>query len=90
MRLIVRRVKPSRQQMKNLTAFEIKTGWRYSITATNIRHMWGIAGSQYASGLTFCTARTWWWKVLKIPDTWPWRTLFSTCWQRLSELPAVT
>ncbi|MGW7674515.1 hypothetical protein ACWGJX_47015 [Streptomyces sp. NPDC054775] len=25
--------------------FEKKTGWRYSITATKIRHMWGIAGS---------------------------------------------
>jgi Transposase DDE domain group 1 len=45
MRLIVRRVRPSRRHMKKLTAFEQKTGWRYSITATNIRHMWGIAGS---------------------------------------------
>src|SRR5207245_1854574 len=45
MRLIVRRVRPSRRQLKNLTAFETKTGWRYSITATNIHHMWGIAGS---------------------------------------------
>lgn len=45
MRLIVRRVHPSRRYMKKLTAFEQKTGWRYSITATDIRHMWGIAGS---------------------------------------------
>lgn len=45
MRLIVRRVKPSRRQLKKLTDFEKKTGWRYSITATNIRHMRGIAGS---------------------------------------------
>jgi Transposase DDE domain group 1 len=45
MRLIVRRVKPSGRQMSKLTAFERTTGWRYSITATNIRHMWGIAGS---------------------------------------------
>ncbi|KIE22896.1 transposase [Streptomyces sp. MUSC 125] len=45
MRLIVRRVKPSRRQLKKLTDFEKKTGWRYSVTATNIRHMWGIAGS---------------------------------------------
>ncbi|MGW7673906.1 transposase [Streptomyces sp. NPDC054775] len=45
MRLIVRRVRPSRRQVKKLTDFEKKTGWRYSITATNIRHMWGIAGS---------------------------------------------
>ncbi|MFJ2022019.1 IS1380 family transposase [Streptomyces nodosus] len=45
MRLIVRRVRPSRRHLKKLTDFEKKTGWRYSITATNIRHMWGIAGS---------------------------------------------
>ncbi|MET7317352.1 IS1380 family transposase [Streptomyces thermoviolaceus] len=45
MRLIVRRVRPSRRHMKKLTAFEQRTGWRYSVTATNIRHMWGIAGS---------------------------------------------
>lgn len=51
MRLIVRRVRPSRRQTKNLTAFETRTGWRYSITATNIRHMWGIAGSQHAQWL---------------------------------------
>lgn len=166
MRLIVRRVKPSRRQMKNLTAFEIRTGWRYSITATNIRHMWGIAGSQHAQwldvlhrshavvedrvrcdkarGLRNLPSQSWsvnrgwmlaanlagdlevWtrllglhdadglvdaepdtlryklWhlparltrharrRVLKIPDAWPWRTAFTTCWQRLSELPAVT
>ncbi|MGW0885856.1 IS1380 family transposase [Streptomyces sp. NPDC002671] len=45
MRLIVRRVKPSRRQLKKLTDFEKKTGWRYSITVTNIRRLWGIAGS---------------------------------------------
>ncbi|MFE9969895.1 transposase [Streptomyces hirsutus] len=45
MRLVVRRVRPSRRQLKKLTAFEKKTGWRYSVTATNIRHLWGIAGS---------------------------------------------
>ncbi|MFJ3277952.1 transposase [Streptomyces halstedii] len=45
MRLIVRRVRPSGRQIANLTAFEKKTGWRHSITATNIRHMWGIARS---------------------------------------------
>jgi Transposase DDE domain group 1 len=36
LRWIVRRVKPSRRQMGNLTAFEKKTGWRYSIICTNI------------------------------------------------------
>ncbi|MEV7124185.1 IS1380 family transposase [Kitasatospora griseola] len=45
MRLLVRRVKPSARHEKKLTAFEMKTGWRYSVIATNIRHMWGIAGS---------------------------------------------
>jgi hypothetical protein len=36
LRWIVRRVKPSRRQMPNLTAFEKRTGWRYSIICTNI------------------------------------------------------
>ncbi|MGW4750283.1 IS1380 family transposase [Streptomyces sp. NPDC004290] len=51
MRLIVRRVRPTRRHLKKLTAFEKKTGWRYCITATNIRHMWGIAGSGHAQFL---------------------------------------
>lgn len=45
MRLIVRRVKPSGRQMKDLTPFEKKTGWKYSITATNISRMTRIPGS---------------------------------------------
>ncbi|MGW4047470.1 IS1380 family transposase [Streptomyces sp. NPDC004721] len=45
MRLIVRRVKPSGRQMKDFTPFEKKTGWKYSITATNISRMTRIAGS---------------------------------------------
>jgi Transposase DDE domain group 1 len=36
LRWIVRRTKPSRRQLKNLTAFEKATGWRYSIICTNI------------------------------------------------------
>jgi hypothetical protein len=36
LRWIVRRTKPSRRQMKNLTAFEKATGWRYSIIVTSI------------------------------------------------------
>lgn len=51
MRLIVRRVKPSRRHLGKLTAFEQKTGWRYSITATNIRHMGHIAGTHQAQFL---------------------------------------
>jgi hypothetical protein len=30
------RVKPSRRQARNLTDYEKKSGWRYSITCTNI------------------------------------------------------
>src|SRR5262249_35022999 len=38
-----RRTKPSRRQAKNLTAFEKKTSWRYSIIVTNISDS-GISG----------------------------------------------
>ncbi len=44
LRWIVRRTKPSRRQMKNLTAFERATGWRYSIIVTNIPAAGGIPG----------------------------------------------
>ncbi|MGW0391439.1 transposase [Streptomyces sp. NPDC003042] len=44
-RLLVRRVRPSGRQLKKLNPFEIKTGWRYSIIATNIRKMTRIRGS---------------------------------------------
>ncbi|MGW0827893.1 IS1380 family transposase [Streptomyces sp. NPDC002845] len=166
MRLIVRRVKPSGRQLKKLTDFEKKTGWRYSITATNIRHMWGIAGSHQAQFLdvlhrshasvedrvrtnkamglrnlpskSFEVNRAWvlsaniaadldaWVRLLALhdvedladaePDTmrfrlyhlparltkharrrwlridksWPWAGAFTTGWQRLTDLPAVT
>jgi hypothetical protein len=166
MRLIVRRVKPSGRQLKKLTALEQKTGWRYSITATNIRHMWGVAGSHQpqfldvlhrshagvedrvrtnkAMGLhnlpskSFEVNRAWmltanlatdldaWVRLLALhdvedladaePDTmrfrlyhlparltkharrrwlrieksWPWADAFTTGWQRLTNLPAVT
>ncbi|WP_405009730.1 transposase [Kitasatospora sp. NBC_01539] len=45
MRLLVRRVRPAGRHQKKLTAFEKRTGWKYSVIATNVRHMWGIAGS---------------------------------------------
>ncbi len=45
MRLIVRRVRPSGRQTRDLTAFEKKTGWKYSITATDIRKMTRTRGS---------------------------------------------
>ena len=44
LRWIVRRTKPSRRQMKNLTAFERATGWRYSIIVTNIPAVGGVPG----------------------------------------------
>jgi Transposase DDE domain group 1 len=36
LRWIARRVKPSRRHIRNLTDYEKKTGWKYSITCTNI------------------------------------------------------
>jgi hypothetical protein len=44
LRWIVRRTKPSRRQMRNLTAFERAAGWRYSIIVTNIPAAGGIPG----------------------------------------------
>jgi hypothetical protein len=49
LRFIARRVKPSRRHKKNMTAFERKTGWKYSITCTNIQDtgMEGVPGSHH-------------------------------------------
>jgi DDE family transposase len=49
LRWIVRRVRPSRRQIADLTACEKKTGWRYSIICTNIADagMPGVAGSHH-------------------------------------------
>jgi hypothetical protein len=49
LRWTVRRVKPSRRQMGNLTAYEKKTGWRYSIICTNIpgTGIGGVPGSHH-------------------------------------------
>ncbi|MBP0461628.1 transposase [Streptomyces montanisoli] len=44
MRLIARRVKPSRRGVKKLTTFEKHTGWRYQIVATNIPAHHGLSG----------------------------------------------
>ena len=43
LRWIARRVKPSRRHLRNLTDYEQKTGWKYSITCTNIPDS-GISG----------------------------------------------
>jgi len=45
LRLLVRRTRPSARQLAKLTDLEKHTGWRYAVTATNIRRMWGIPGS---------------------------------------------
>ena len=42
-RWIARRVRPSRRHLRNLTDYEKKTGWKYSITCMNIRGS-GVAG----------------------------------------------
>jgi hypothetical protein len=49
LRFIARRVKPSRRHKRNMTAYEKKTGWKYSITCTNIPHtgIAGVPGSQH-------------------------------------------
>ena len=49
LRWIVRRTRPSRRQMPNLTALEKKTGWRYSIIVTNIpgAGIPGVPGSHH-------------------------------------------
>ena len=49
LRFIARRVRPSRRHKKNMTAYEKKTGWKYSITCTNIPHtgIGGVPGSQH-------------------------------------------
>jgi hypothetical protein len=166
LRWIVRRTKPSRRQLKNLTAYEKKTGWRYSVIVTNIPDtgIAGVPGSHHpqfidvlhrehavvedqvrvnkAMGLRNLPSKTWlvncgwvlaaniaadlhaWCKLLglydqddlkeaepdtlryrlwhlpaklvrharkrmlKISATWPWKEAFTTCWQRLSALPA--
>src|ERR1022692_221118 len=49
LRWIVRRTKPSRRQLKKLTAFERATGWRYAIVCTNIpaTGIGGVPGSHH-------------------------------------------
>jgi hypothetical protein len=50
LRWIIRRVKPSRRHLKNLTAYERETGWKYSIICTNIPEegIEAVAGSRHA------------------------------------------
>src|SRR5690242_1050537 len=50
LRWIARRVKPSRRHLRNLTEYEKKAGWKYSITCTNIPDsgIAGVPGSHHA------------------------------------------
>lgn len=45
LRLLVHRVRASRRQLKKLTDFDKRTGWRYSIVATTITRLSGVAGA---------------------------------------------
>jgi hypothetical protein len=49
LRWIARRVKPSRRHLRNLTDYEKKTGWKYSITCTNVpdEGIPGVPGSHH-------------------------------------------
>jgi hypothetical protein len=49
LRFIARRVKPSRRHKKNMTDWEKKTGWKYSITCTNVPFtgIGGVPGSHH-------------------------------------------
>jgi hypothetical protein len=50
LRWIIRRVRPSRRHIRNLTAYERETGWKYSIICTNIPEegLEGVPGSRHA------------------------------------------
>ncbi len=50
LRWIARRVKPSRRHLRNLTDYEKKAGWKYSITCTNVPDsgIAGVPGSHHA------------------------------------------
>ena len=74
LRWIARRVKPSRRQMRNLTAWEKKTGWRYSITSTNIpgSGIDGVPGSHHPSTSTSSTASTPAWRPPGSAPPRPW------------------
>jgi len=49
LRWIARRVKPSRRHLRNLTGYEKETGWKYSITCTNVPDTGipGVPGSHH-------------------------------------------
>ena len=51
LRLLVRRTRPAARHAKNLTVLEKKTGWRYTIVATNIGRIHGVPGSHHPQWL---------------------------------------
>ncbi|EST39497.1 hypothetical protein N566_01730 [Streptomycetaceae bacterium MP113-05] len=65
MRLIVRRVKPSRRDAKKLTAFEKHMGWRHQIIATNIPAHHGLSGVPVPGQVWFLDA---WTRLLLLHD----------------------
>jgi hypothetical protein len=82
LRWIARRVKPSRRHLKNLTEYERKTGWKYSITCTNIPDSGipGVPGSHHRSTSTSCTASTPSWRPAACVLPRPWAC--GTCRQK--------
>jgi hypothetical protein len=50
LRWIARRVRPSRRHLRNLTDYEKKAGWKYSVTCTNIpdNGIDGVPGSHHS------------------------------------------
>jgi Transposase DDE domain group 1 len=82
LRWIVRRTKPSRRQMRNLTTYERATGWRYSIIVTNIPPSAGSPACRAVttpSSSTCCTASTPSWRTGSAPAR-PWAC--GTCHRR--------
>lgn len=60
----------NRRRRKKLAPFERKTGWKCSVIATNIRHMWGISGSHQPRRLDARPATTPWWSLGHDLDCW--------------------
>jgi hypothetical protein len=95
LRWIIRRTKPSRRQMKNLTAYEKKTRWRYSVICTNISvtGIPGVPGSHHPQFVDVAHRER---AVVEdgvrnakpmglrnLPSkTWQVKDAFLTCWQR--------
>jgi hypothetical protein len=84
LRRIARRVRPSRRHLRNLADYERKTGWKYSITWTNIPDtgMSGVPGSRHPQYIDIVH------REHAVVETAGVRTAKATCWQRRCALPA--